>query len=59
MTKSVVKAFEEIKEKLTTTLVIHLSDFSKAFEVACDAFDVGIGCILSQESHPIVFLARS
>ena len=42
-TKSTDRACKKIKEKLTTTLVLYLLDFSKAFKVACDALGVRIG----------------
>ena len=48
-------AFTEIKEKLRQALVLKVSNFSKVFEMASDVSDVGIGGILSQEGHPIVF----
>jgi hypothetical protein len=49
------KAFVEVKEKLGQTPVLKLPDFSKIFEVACDASQIGIGGVLSQDGHPITF----
>ena len=50
------QAFREIKVKITEEPVLRYLDFTKVFEVACDASGVGIGGVLSQEGHPYSFL---
>ena len=41
------QAFEKIKQKLTMAHVLTLPDFSKPFELHCDASKVGVGVVLS------------
>ena len=49
------RAFGEVKKKMTEAPVIRLPDFTKFFEVECDASGVGIGGVLSQEHHLIAY----
>lgn len=44
-----IRAFEELKDKMTKTLVLSLPDFRKAFMVENDASSVGIGAVLTHE----------
>ena len=53
--KAVTRAFREVKKKMTEAHAMRLPDFTKLFEVECDAFGLGIGGILSQERHPIAY----
>jgi len=46
-------AFEEVKKRLTQALILALSCFEKVFEVECDASEVVIGGVLTQEGKPL------
>ena len=46
-TKIAAMVFREIKERMTEAPVMRLSDFTKAFEITCDASSIGIGGVLS------------
>ena len=42
-------ALEILKNKLTSSLVVSLLDFSKEFVIECDALGHGVGAVLLQE----------
>ena len=39
-------------------LIMRLSDFTKAFEITCDALGIGVGGVLSQEKHPVAYFSE-
>ena len=51
-------AFRDIKERMSSGLILRHLDFSKVFEVACDAPGLGIEGVLSQQGHPIAFFSE-
>jgi len=62
-TEACTKAFETLKHKLTTALVLIPPDWNKDFEVYVDALNVAIGSVLSHKDEkghdrPIYFASH-
>lgn len=53
------KAFEELKQAVSTIPVLAMPNFEKLFEVHMDASDRGIGIVLVQEGRPLAFLSKA
>ena len=56
------QAFEALKAAITTAPVLAWPDFSKPFVVQCDASNLALGAVLTQEKddgeHPITYISR-
>ena len=47
--KACMTAFDELKRHLTTAPIIQAPDWSKPFELMCDASDYAVGVVLGQK----------
>ncbi|KAK0601160.1 hypothetical protein LWI29_021767 [Acer saccharum] len=56
--QEVEDAFQLIKDRLTSALILVLLDFSQPFELHSDASKVGIGVVLSQANRLVAFFSE-
>jgi len=58
-------AFDSLKERITTALILALPDNSRPFQIEADSSDFTTGAVLSQQSpednkwHPVALLSKS
>ncbi|WVZ52410.1 hypothetical protein U9M48_003467 [Paspalum notatum var. saurae] len=52
------EAFQSLKRSLTTAPVLAQPDVTKPFDVYCDAFGNGLGCVLMQEGRVVTYASR-
>ncbi|XP_055584860.1 uncharacterized protein LOC129737726 [Uranotaenia lowii] len=61
-TTAAEEAFLKLKSALVTAPVLAMPDYTKPFSIACDASDVAIGAVLTQdiegEEHPISYFSQ-
>jgi hypothetical protein len=50
--------FQELKRRLTTTMVLSMPDMEIPFSIYCDTSDQGLGCVLMQDSHVVAYASR-
>jgi hypothetical protein len=53
------KAFHTLREHLTTTPVLGQPDNTKPFDVYCDTFGTGLGCVLMQDNRVLAYASRA
>jgi hypothetical protein len=51
-------SFDQLKMRLMSPLVLVMPDLQKGFDIYCDAYDQGLGCVLMEEGHVIAYASR-
>jgi hypothetical protein len=50
--------FQELKKRHTTAPVLTMPDMEKSFSIYCDTSGKGLGCVLMQDDHVVVYASR-
>ena len=56
--KAQQKDFDELKKRLTEAPLLVLPDFSKTFQIECDASGIGIGGVVMQNGRPVAYFSE-
>jgi hypothetical protein len=51
-------SFQELKKRLTTALILVMSDMKKPFSIYCDVSGQGLGYVLMQDGHMVAYASR-
>jgi hypothetical protein len=51
-------SFQELKKRLTIAPILVMPNMEKPFSIYCDAFGQGLGCVLMQDGHVVVYASR-
>jgi hypothetical protein len=51
-------SFQELKKRLMTAPILVMPDMEKPFSIYCDASSQGLGCVLMQDGHVVVYASR-
>jgi hypothetical protein len=54
-TPSCEASFQELKKRLMTASILVMADMEKPFSIYCDASSQGLGCVLMQYGHVVVY----
>jgi hypothetical protein len=48
-------SFQELKKRLMTTPILVMPDMERSFSIYCDTSGQGLGCVLMQDGHVVVY----
>jgi hypothetical protein len=52
------ESFDQLKKRLMSSPMLVMPDLQKGFDIYCDAYDQGLGCVLMREGHVIAYASR-